>query len=361
MKTNYEKVFSKETLIEIAHEMHRSKFKPGFDNMTAQNAETWIEINYDNLLLQIKQGKYKPQPLIGFSVSKQNGSFRRLVKPCALDMIIQRALLSYLQELISPFLSVHIHAYLPGRGVTTAVKEYCEYGSKYKYALKIDPSDFFNSIDHGIMIKSLEDLKLSQNIIDLIMGFVSAPVIEDGNVTRHSIGIHQGIPIAPVLANFYLLPLDGFMEEKKCVFIRYADDVALFGDDYQEMQRLYDEIRGLMENNLMLHLNKEKCTIDVPEKISFLGYGFEKNSNGLISIDTQVPTSSINRRWISSSPKANNRHFSVISNGILSRKDFAFRFESDNGKYDFPSIGCESINVYSDVMFDSNLPFPIGN
>ena len=56
MKTNYEKVFSKESLIEIAQEMQRSKFKPGFDNMSAQNAETWIEINYDNLLMQIKQG-----------------------------------------------------------------------------------------------------------------------------------------------------------------------------------------------------------------------------------------------------------------------------------------------------------------
>ena len=114
MKTNYEKVFSKEVLIETAHEMQRSKFKPGFDNMTAQNAETWIEINYDNLIMQIKQGKYRAQPLIGFSVSKQNGNFRRLVKPCALDMIIQRALLSYLQELVSPFLSCHIHAYSTG-------------------------------------------------------------------------------------------------------------------------------------------------------------------------------------------------------------------------------------------------------
>ena len=354
MKTNYEKVFSKESLIETAQEMQHSKFKPGFDNMTAQNAETWIEINYDNLLMQIKQGKYKPQPLIGFSVSKQNGSFRQLVKPCALDMIIQKAILSYLQELVSPLLSVHIHAFLPGRGVTTAVKEYCEHGSKYKYALKIDPSDFFNSIDHSILFESLKSLKLSQNIIDLITRFISAPVIEDGKVIKRNCGIHQGIPIAPVLANLYLLPLDGFMEERNCIFIRYADDIVLFGNDYQEMQLLYHSIKELMENKLMLRLNKDKCTVDVPERISFLGYGFEKNSNGLVSIDSPVPSPSINRQWISSSPKANNRHLSVISNGILSKKDFAFRFESDNRKYDFPPIGCNSINVYSDVMLDSN-------
>ena len=93
MKTDYEKIFSKEKLLSIAQEMHKSHFKAGYDNMTAQSAEMWLEINYDNLILQIKQGKYKPQPLLGFSVSKQNGGFRQIVKPCALDMFIQKALI----------------------------------------------------------------------------------------------------------------------------------------------------------------------------------------------------------------------------------------------------------------------------
>ena len=67
------------------------------------------------------------------------------------------------------------------------------------------PSDFFNSIDHSILFESLKSLRLSQNIIDLIAGFISAPVIEEGNVIKRSCRIHQGIPIAPVLANLYLI------------------------------------------------------------------------------------------------------------------------------------------------------------
>ena len=158
MKLNYDSVFAQEKLIEIAHEMQKAHFKPGCDNMSAQGAERWVEINYDNLLAQLKEGKYKPQPLLGFSVTKSNGKFRQLTKPCALDMIIQKALYSYLNELTEPLFSVHIHAYLRNRGVTTAVRDFCESAAMYRFALKIDPSDFFGSMDHSVLENALTSI-----------------------------------------------------------------------------------------------------------------------------------------------------------------------------------------------------------
>ena len=121
----------KEKLLEIARKMQKAHFKPGYDNMSAQDAETWIEINYENLLAQLKEGKYKPQPLMGFSVTKSNGKFRQLVKLCALDMIIQKAMYGFLTELTEPMFSEHIHGYLQNRGVTTAVREFCESAAKH--------------------------------------------------------------------------------------------------------------------------------------------------------------------------------------------------------------------------------------
>lgn len=142
MKINYNAVFEKALLIETAREMQKTHFKPGIDNMTAQQAEVWLEINYDNLLSQLKENKYKPQPLAGFSVTKKNGKFRQLVKPCAIDMIVQKALANYLLDVTEPMFSTHIHAYLQNRGVTTAVKEFCESADRNSYALKVDPSAF---------------------------------------------------------------------------------------------------------------------------------------------------------------------------------------------------------------------------
>ena len=61
-KMDYESVFEKEKLLSIVHEMKKEHFKPGYDNMTAQSAETWLEINYDNLLARLKNGQFSHSP-----------------------------------------------------------------------------------------------------------------------------------------------------------------------------------------------------------------------------------------------------------------------------------------------------------
>ena len=353
MKINYSAVFEKEKLLEIALKMQKAHFKPGYDNMSAQGAETWIEINYENLLAQLKEGKYKPQPLMGFSVTKSNGKFRQLVKPCALDMIIQKAMYGFLTELTEPMFSEHIHGYLQNRGVTTAVREFCESAAKHPYVLKIDPSDFFGSIDYSVLESCLISLGFTKKFTGLIMRFATAPVIEDGKLLRRDCGIPQGVPISPVLANLYLLPLDHLLEDRGCDFVRYADDAVVFGNDYEQLKLLYNDISELFESTLALRLNAEKCRVDIPERITFLGYGFEKNSNGFISVDKQMPRPAVNYNWSSSKPKKNNRRITVLTDGILSKKDFALRFSSENGKYDIPACGCDNINIYSDVVFDS--------
>ena len=353
MKLDYQSVFSKEKLIELAREMQKSHFTPGLDNMSAQSAEAWLEINYDNLLARLKDGKYKPQPLSGFSVTKSNGRFRQLVKPCALDMIVQKALHGYLTALTEPLFSAHVHAYIRNRGVTTAVREFCEYAAAHRYALKIDPSDFFGSMDYAVLENTLASVHLSKKLIALIMRFVTAPIIENGEVLRRDSGIPQGIPLSPVLANLYLLPLDHLLEEQRLPFVRYADDAVVFGDDYEALKALFPAVSSLFEDELALTMNREKCVTDVPEHLTFLGYGFEKNSSGFVSVDKQLPRPAVNRSWSSSAPKRNRRQITLISDGILSKKDFALRFTSEIGKYDIPVYACDNINVYSDVIFDS--------
>ena len=68
MKEKFEILFDKERLIGISQELQKEHFKPGYDNMTAEGSETWLEINYDNLFAQLKSGSYRPLPLSGFSV-----------------------------------------------------------------------------------------------------------------------------------------------------------------------------------------------------------------------------------------------------------------------------------------------------
>ena len=270
MKEKFETLFDKDRLIGISQEMQKERFKPGYDSMTAESAETWLEINYENLLAQLKSGSYRPLPLSGFSVTKKNGHFRQLTKACALDMILQKSIARYLTEITEPLFSENIHAYRPGKGVTTAVRQFCENAAAYPFVLKVDPVDCFGSIDYSILESALSQLPVSKRLIKLLLRFAQAPVIEDGKAVKRDRGLPQGIPIAPVLANWYLHPLDEFLEERGCVFIRYADDIAIFGNDYEALEELYREICSLLRERLSLCENTEKCMIDIPERITYL-------------------------------------------------------------------------------------------
>ena len=353
MKEKYDVLFEKERLLSLARELKREHFKPGYDNLTAESTETWIEINYDNLFAQLKESKYQPIPLLGFSGIKKNGRFRRLTKPSALDMILQRTIADYLAALTEPFYRDNIHAYRPSKGVTSAVRMFCEYAAKYHYVLKIDPIDFFGSIEYQVLEQSLSRLPITKRLTKLVMRFVKAPIIERGELVKRDKGLPQGIPVAPVLANWYLHILDSYLDEHGVVFLRFADDIAVFGDDYEALHDLYREICIMMRDELRLIPNEAKSVIDIPERVRYLGYGFSRNSNGVISMEQNLPKPTVNRQWTPSNVKNKTGSINIISDGILSRKDFALRFESENGRYDIPPYGCDSINVYSDVVFDS--------
>ena len=68
---------------------------------------------------------------------------------------------------------------------------------------------------------------------------------------------------------------------------------------------------------------KSLAVTDVPEHLTYLGYGFEKNSTGFVSVDKQLPRSAVNRNRLPSTPKRNRRQITLLSDGILSEKDFA--------------------------------------
>ena len=238
MNANYESIFSKDKLIAISKEMQKAHFKPGYDKMTAQKAGLWIEINYDNLLEQLKKDKYKPLPLMGATAIKNNGIFIQDAMPCAIDAILQNAIADYLSENFKDLFSEHDHAYIKGQGSESAVKEYCNFSKNYKLVLKIDPPNYFNSIDQTVLRETLTGIGISNKLTTLILRFIKAPKIEDGKSTRLKTGIPLGLPISAFLANIYLLRLDRYLENNHHAFVRYGSDIAVFGNDVFELKRI---------------------------------------------------------------------------------------------------------------------------
>ena len=93
---------------------------------------------------------------------------------------------------------------------------------------------------------------------------------------------------------------------------------------------------------------------DVPEHLTYLGYGFEKNSTGFVSVDKQLPRSAVNRNRLPSTPKRNRRQITLLSDGILSEKDFACGLPLRTANTIFPFTAVTTSMLIQDVVFDSS-------
>ena len=153
-------------------------------------------------------------------------------------------------------------------------------GIEEKYCLKVDISNYFNSIDVSMLMEKLTFLKEEDNTLYLflqrLLNSEQAICIEDGQekIVLEGKGAMAGTPISPFLANVYLMDVDKFFEQENVLYFRYSDDILIFTDSKEELElrkvQLFEQIKAHK-----LTLNPAKVHISVPgEKFEFLGFCF---------------------------------------------------------------------------------------
>jgi hypothetical protein len=86
-----------------------------------------------------------------------------------------------------------------------------------------------------------------------------------------------GTPLAPLLSNLYLRPLDDAFDEAQVPFLRYADDIVVFGAE----EAVHRHCRDIEERlaALGLALNPRKTRLSAPgEPWEFLGLKYDSGS-----------------------------------------------------------------------------------
>jgi RNA-directed DNA polymerase len=91
-----------------------------------------------------------------------------------------------------------------------------------------------------------------------------APLEKEGKLIRRRIGIPQGSPISPLLANIVLHELDAEMEKRNLRFVRYADDFSIYCKTKAEARKTGNDIYIFLRDKLKLPINKAKSGIRRP-------------------------------------------------------------------------------------------------
>ncbi len=256
----------------------------GIDFQTVQEYAVAIDRNLEKLFVQLKSGNYTHQPYREVFIPKNETEKRRLGLLTVNDKIVQTAVTMLITPILErSFLNVS-YAYRDNKGPVKAIKRVVHLinNEHFMWLASCDIDNFFDSIPHAPLFGRLSAYLKSPGITELTKMFVKM-----GRVNRHhhwkdnKKGVPQGGVVSPLLANFYLYPLDKLMVDNKFGFVRYADDFIILGRTKVEAIKAKDDAVEVITQKLGLALNEEAKVVQVNKGFEFLGIYF---NNGQIDL-----------------------------------------------------------------------------
>lgn len=116
-----EKILSKDNLNKAYKQVYRNKGASGVDGVTVEKLSSYIKEHKEEILWQIRNRKYKPQPVRRVEIPKENGKMRKLGIPSVIDRVLQQALVQVLTPIYEEQFSNSLYGFRPKRSCEMAV------------------------------------------------------------------------------------------------------------------------------------------------------------------------------------------------------------------------------------------------
>jgi len=253
----------------------------GVDRMTVDELLPYLKLHGGEIVRDLLGGRYKPLPVRRVEIPKDNGKMRQLGIPTAVDRMVQQAIAQVLTPMYEPQFVETSYGFRPGRGAHDAIRKSREYlDAGYVWTVDMDLEKFFDTVNQSKLLEVLSRTVKDGRVISLISKYLRAGVVKCGRFEDTEIGVPQGGPLSPLLANIMLNELDHELERRGHKFVRYADDMVIFCKSKASAEQTLKHIIPFIEGKLFLKVNREKTVVAYAGRIKFLGYGFYKGKKG---------------------------------------------------------------------------------
>lgn len=273
------------------------------DAAAGVDGETWrsygedLESNLVDLSERLRRGAYRAKPVRRAYIPKADGQLRPLGVTALEDKIVQRATAEVLNAIYESDFLGFSYGFRPGRNQHHALDALYAglLTKKVNWVLDVDVRGFFDSIEHGWLVKFVEHRIADRRVVRLIQKWLNAGVLEDGKRIRIEEGTPQGGSASPLLANVYLhYVFDLWVQQWRktrtrgdVIVVRFADDVVLgfqHRSDAECFQRelacrfgkfhleLHPEKTRLIEFGPFAADNRRRRNQGKPDTFDFLGF-----------------------------------------------------------------------------------------
>ena len=272
------KILERDNLNLAFKNVKANKGASGIDELSIEETEKFIKEHKNQIVWQLYNRKYQPQPVRRVEIPKANGGVRKLGIPTVLDRVIQQAMVQVLSPIFEPYFSEYSYGFRPNRCCQMAIIKALEYfNDGYDWIVDIDLEKFFDNVPHDRLLRMVSDVVKDGNVVSLVNKFLKAGVMIQGNYEDTVIGTPQGGPLSPLLSNIMLNKLDKELESRNLHFTRYADDTIILVKSEKAANRVMESITHFIEKKLGLKVNMSKTKICKPNDLKYLGFGFYKD------------------------------------------------------------------------------------
>ena len=117
-----EQILNKDNLNKAYKRVKSNKGAGGIDGMSVDELPGFLKDNQRHLIQQIKDGKYKPNPVRRVEIPKETkGEFRKLGVPTVVDRVFQQAITQVLPPIYEKQFSENSYSFRTNRGAHDAL------------------------------------------------------------------------------------------------------------------------------------------------------------------------------------------------------------------------------------------------
>ena len=230
--------------------------------------------NIAQLHQELIQQTYLPEPLKTFII--RDPKTRKISKSAFCDRVVHHAICNIIEPLFDRRFIYDSYANRLRKGTLNAHKRFDTFKRKVShnntlpcYVLKADIKQYFESVNHSILLHILGRRVHDERVLRLI-----TTILHNYLGHKPGIGMPLGNLTSQFFANVYLNELDRYVKYrlKAKYYIRYVDDFVILHRSKEQLKEYTLYIDSFLREELDITLHPEKSYIlNLDKGIGFLG------------------------------------------------------------------------------------------